>query len=65
MKPGRIDVAFEFGAGFDVVFDFLQFPCVDAVCAVQKIDLEGPLFEVQQGFRAALLRACVTAGACS
>jgi|GEM_PF-3715220 len=34
--------------GFD--FDFLQFPCVGAVCAVQKMDQEEPLSEPKASF---------------
>ena len=48
MNSGRIDVFFDLGV--DVVFDFPQFPCVDAVCAVQKMEKEGPLFEPQASF---------------
>ncbi|PXX37855.1 hypothetical protein DFR42_11414 [Undibacterium pigrum] len=40
MITGRVDVA----------FDFLQFPCVDAVCALQKMEKEGPLSEPQASF---------------
>ncbi|WP_162043875.1 hypothetical protein [Undibacterium sp. YM2] len=50
MKHGRVDIVFEFEVAFDVAFDFLQFPCVDAVCVVQKMEKEGPLFEPQASF---------------
>ncbi|MFZ6735274.1 hypothetical protein ACO0LG_25365 [Undibacterium sp. Ji42W] len=52
MDSGRVDVAFGLGVAFDldvvfdIAFDFLQFPCVAAVCAVQKMDQEEPLSEV-------------------
>jgi hypothetical protein len=34
-----------FGVVFDFAFDFLQFPCVDAFAARQKMEKEEPLFE--------------------
>lgn len=43
MKQGRVDVGFEFEVVFD--FDFLQFPCVDAFAARQKMEKEGSMFE--------------------